>query len=323
MAKNDLSSIFDVSSVNTEYILNYPSIASIEQRDLKLLPSTYVMYWCLLATEFYRIFTIEDLREFLFRLPIVLHRMHLLDNWFGYDQLMNYKVEDQPYTFTVKDIFGHFGIEHMDAVFNYFPREEFFKRVNDDINFARLMALINHFEVIPTAKTGEEIRQLPEDRVAPGITDEVIKNAEFFAEDVMKLAPEGLFADRGRFAQKEADLEKRREAMARIPQFDLSKIPDDIVEQCIAHIFDAEWVEEMKKEDPEGFRKETEKYIYLAWLFANHYLVHRDGHTYAHEGIEINPGDYVTEDIKGDLYMIYLYNGMEELEPLLKGLLHE
>jgi hypothetical protein len=276
----------------------------------------------MMATEFYRIFTKEDLYEFLFRLPIVLDKMNLLENWFGYEQLMKYKVKEMQYTFTIQDVFDHFGMEQMEVLFNYVSREEFLENANLGPNFARVMGLLNRFEVIPTAKSGKELRTLHKDKVAAGITEEVLKNATFFADDAIKLAPEELFTDRDRFLEREKEIKERAEAIAKIPKFDIAKIPDEIMKKCIDHLFDPEFVEEIRETNEQGFEKELEKYIYLAWLGANGYIRFEKGQALVHEGIEINPDDYKNNELGNDLYMIYEYSDMQGLEPLLKGLLH-
>lgn len=52
------------------------------------MPSGWAMMWCMTAASFYRIFTKEDMKEFLFRLVITLHSMDLVENWMLKDRLM-------------------------------------------------------------------------------------------------------------------------------------------------------------------------------------------------------------------------------------------
>ncbi len=58
----------------------------------KAMPASYAMAWCMIATGFSRIFTKEDLREFLFRIPISLHSRGLVETWLEKERLMGYKV---------------------------------------------------------------------------------------------------------------------------------------------------------------------------------------------------------------------------------------
>ena len=65
------------------------------------LPSSFAMAWCMLATSVSRIFTKEDMREFLFRLAITLHSLDLVENWLMKDGLMSYSVKGKQYVLQV------------------------------------------------------------------------------------------------------------------------------------------------------------------------------------------------------------------------------
>ncbi len=94
--------------------------------------SSYGMFWCMSATSFYRIFSKEDMREFLFRLAITLHSINLLDNWLINDRLFNYSFKGQHYLMTIQNIINHFGFEAYDTYDNFSNREHFLANVGPD-----------------------------------------------------------------------------------------------------------------------------------------------------------------------------------------------
>lgn len=63
----------------------------------KILPSANAIFWCMVATSVYRIFTREDMEEFLFRLAIILNIEHLTEDWLTNNRLMSYQVNDQSF----------------------------------------------------------------------------------------------------------------------------------------------------------------------------------------------------------------------------------
>ncbi len=282
-------------------------------------PSSYGMFWCMAATCFYRIFTRDDMKEFLFRLSISLHSMNLLENWLMNDRLFDYKLKDRHYRMTVKDIMNHFGFEAYDACENSEKREFFLANVGGHIFNASFSGILEKLEVIPFESAGEDIKLIPGKKHAPKITEEIIKNAGFFASDLMKLIPDEMFTQRSEaLIEKEKQLKLRREKIRNLPVFKINKIPADIIRQCLMTFYAEDYTEYLLKE-PEDFETFGRPMIYLAWLYANN-MIESDGIT-AHpiEGVRFNYDDYELEDGGINLLITISEYNMDDTIQLLKG----
>lgn len=302
--------------VNCNYIRNYPLLE--EEGHRVLLPSTKAMQWCMLACGIHRIFTEQDLREFLFRLPIALHHLHLLNNWFAYDELMNYKVGGQSLTFSVNDIFAHYGIEVCDSVINYTSRDQFFQGIDTKLKGVVVVGIFTGVEVIPFEYDPlTETTHIRVGKVSNSINDKLLLDAQFFASDVLRQAPKDLFEQQDRFKEKLLEIESRRKRIAELPTFDLSKLPSELIDTCMDLMFDESWVKDCRMNAPDDYKDLAQKYIFLAWAFANDLMVINDGMAFPVEGLDLNPEDY-EEDCGFNLLHTYDSYNLKEVGTLLR-----
>lgn len=286
------------------------------------LPSSYAIYWCMMATFIHRIFTKEDMKEFLFRMAVSLHSRNLVENWLIDDGLINYSVNDQLYALSLDDIIMHMGFEAVDGCENWSSREFYLDNVARGISNAMFFGGLGDFLVINPVLDGLDSIDLSGKRFTPEITPELIAKADFFANDIMRFIPEKIFDQRSKtLLEKEEELALRKEKVRNIPIFEIDKIPDEIIRQCLEIMFRIDFVEELLV-SPVKFNATARPLIYLAWLWANDFL-HRDheGCVNEREGIILNYDDYELEDGGSNLLITIEDYNLEETVPLLKGLL--
>ena len=286
----------------------------------ELLPSSYAMAWCMLATFTWRVFTKEDMKEFLFRLSITLHSMDLVENWFLKDKLMNYIVNDKHYSLSLDEIIMHFGFEVIDGYNNMQPREKYLENVAKGIRDAMFVSTFEGFSVISPKITGNNEYEISGKNYTPEITPDLIKKAEFFASDLMRFIPDDTFTNISpKLLEKEQELADRRERIHNLSVFDINKIPPEVLSQCFSIMFNQKFASQLLI-DNEEFERTGKPMIYLAWLWAND-LMTSDG-IFAHEkeGVFLNYEDYTLEDGGINLLVTIEQHNMEDTIPLLKGI---
>lgn len=304
---------------NTKFIRNYRLIYNLDEESVA--PQTYAIYWCMMATFTNRVFSKDEMREFLLRLAITLHTQKLMESWFAYDRLLNFTYKGIPYVLNFQDLFNHFGFEAVDTYMNSRPQNEYLNRISEGIKNAMIIGILgDDFQVLVPKKLDEETLSLDTKEFIPEIDTGLIKNAGFFAEDLMKKAPAGLFEQANpAIEEKLKELEERRERVRNLPKFSLEKIPDDVIEQCMHLMLNREYIEELKA-NHEKYRKECHRLIHLAWLYANGLAWGIGWHSFnMAEGVEINHKDYTDEYGSVNIHDAFDEYNMEECVPLLKG----
>jgi len=118
-------------NLNCKYLTGLP--LEYLKKTGKPLPSSYAITWCMHASHINRIFTKEDMKEFLFRLAIVLDAKALVETWFLQEKLFTFFLEEIEYELTPMDIAMHFGFEVADEFENSSSRENFLNSVGTSI----------------------------------------------------------------------------------------------------------------------------------------------------------------------------------------------
>jgi hypothetical protein len=183
-------------------------------------PTSYAISWCMYATLVDRIFSKDDMREFLFRLTFVLHSKKIVENWMLTDKLFDYSIDQVELELKPQDIIAHFGFELNDSYDNYYSREIFFKDIGKTIHKAMLIAYACDFEVTPPIRIDETILEISSRHYTPVITAELIAKADFFAHDFMKSIPEEIFNNENKArTEKEKELAKRVQGLKNSPVY--------------------------------------------------------------------------------------------------------
>lgn len=285
-------------------------------------PEGFAMFWCMTATSVWRIFTFEDLKEFLFRLAVSLHSKDIVETWLMKDRLMPYKYKGKSYIFTMEDIAEHFGLEIIDSLENYVEREVWLKNIDLGISNSMLLGILDDFSVISPKKNSKGGYKPTGKEYTPEVTPELIKKAEFFAKDILKFIPESLYIKRHpNIFKKEKEIEERRLKIKNLPVFDIKMIPDEIIKQCLEIMYKEDYVEHLLRE-PKEFETFGRPLIYLAWLYANDFLEFPDDFDVIPiEGFSLNYEDYEFDDDGINIRETISDYFIEETVPLLKGLL--
>ena len=285
----------------------------------RILPSAFAMHWCMLATDFNRIFTKEDLEEFLFRLCLVLYKEDLLEKWLLTGKLMNYWVHDKKYTLTLDEIIMYFGFEIIDTVENKDSRDRFLNSMDKSIFNAMLVGKIGGFSIM-TDELNENIPHVDLDKI-PEIRfrNDSINRADFFSKDIMKMIPEEIFTNRSKLLiKKESDLVKRSEQIKNLPIFLFEKIPQSTLNECYSIIFTEDYIETLINN--QNLKEVAEPLLYLAWLFANDFLYWDKYDYFPIEGFDLNFEEYIDESGGFKLELTIENYKLEELKPIMKGL---
>jgi hypothetical protein len=314
----------DKTTFTTKYIENYPVKYNVNEEEIA--PQTYGIYWCMIATGMHRLFSKEHLHEFLFRLAITMESLQLVENWVGWDKFLTFTYKNKYYSLTPGDVFLHMGFEALDTYKDSIPRDDYLSKIGYLTGTAQI---IGHsggdFHVIRPEKIAEgedgeeDTYQVNFQNANIHIDEKLIQKAGFFARDVLKTAPQGLF-EKVPPARKEKmkELEERRQAIKNLPKFSLQMLSEDTIEQCMQLMIGAEEVEKLKQE-PKDYEEESYRLIHLSWLFANELVWGNDFGWNVREGVELNEGAYAFEDGGVNLYETYEEYNMEACEELLKG----
>jgi hypothetical protein len=91
--------------------------------------STCAMAWCMRETEVARLFTREDLYEFLFRLQILFQSTKLVEYWIIDGYLLSYTYKGLPQVLNLENILMHFGLEAYNHCIAIIPQEKDFLNV--------------------------------------------------------------------------------------------------------------------------------------------------------------------------------------------------
>jgi len=307
--------------INYRYIKGYP-LEYLKTHN-KLIPAAFAIQWCMNASYFYRIFTKDDLKAFLFRLPIALHSFGIVESWLLNNYLFKYKFNGVPYVLTLDDIIMHFGIEIIDNYINYEDRAYYLKNVGRGIEFALLHGDFDKIEIVLSENKQGVLQVISGEQSNPEINEDLIAKAYFFTRDCMKFVPENTFINRAKeLISKEKELEEQRESFEYLPTCDIVKIPANIIKRCLEIMYNPEYAKKLLVEHEE-FSKIAEPMIYLAWLYANDFTASDGAMIFAKEKLPFDYGDDKPERFSVFPIGTIESHNIEKTVPLLKGLLKE
>ena len=284
------------------------------------MPSTRAIAWCMARTEVARLFSKDDMREFLFRLPILFHLRGLVEDWLMEGTLFTYFFRGKEYTLSVDDLVMHAGLEAYDHYLNVTPRDRYLNRVKWSMNFPLTTGYAEAFPQLRIDGTKLVVDHLV---YGPELTPELIDKAAFFAADVMKIMPGKYFYHAcSNLVRKKKELAKRKKMIEAIHDFDLREIPCDMLKACLEIIScscDAEKILR-SPDDADSIDRQIRPAIFLAWTWANHFTS-KDGLFLP--GKEEFTRDYLDYEAEDGGYNLTYNIGIslpEKLIPVLKGL---
>ena len=302
---------------NVRYIKDYPGKYNLNKDEIA--PQTYAMYWCMLATGVHRIFTQEVLHEFLFRLGISLSSLEIVENWFAYDKLIPFTYNQTPYSLCIQDVFNHIGFQALDDYQDMALRQEYTGKIGRFIRNAMLVEELaaENIQVLDPVQKDTDKYLISGKPLPSVLTKDLTDKATIFANEVIKMVPEGLFAKAFPLLKDKMDeVAERKEKVESIPAFSPEILDESTVEQCMMLMLGEDEVKKLQQK-PDKYKKESHRLIYLAWLFANA-LVWSDGYGWnIHEGVNVDIFDY-EEEHGINLNETYERYNMVKCEGLLK-----
>jgi len=284
------------------------------------MPSTRAIAWCMARTETARLFSKDDMHEFLFRLPILFHLRGLVEDWLMEGTLFNYWFRGREYTLTIDDLAMHYGLEAYDHYLNVTPRDRYLNRAKWSMNFPLLAGYTETFPQLRIDGTKLVVDHLI---YGPELTPELTGKAAFFADDVMKFMPPDCFRNSGRpFRKKKRELEKRREMMAALHDFNLTNIPGDILSACMDKVWQGGPKDKILAApgNADSFDRQLRPVIFLAWMWASHFTTDDGLPLPGKEEFTRDYLDYEAEDGGYNLTYNVEMSLIEELVPLLMGM---
>lgn len=280
--------------------------------------ASYAILWCMLATGFNRIFTRNDMKEFMFRLAITLNSLNLVETWLMKDHLMDYRVKGNSYILKLEDVATHLGIEIIDSIENHSSRDKYLADIKEGIGNTMFISSFSDFSVLEPVREGDEISFRNAGELAREVTPELIAKAEFFAGDLMRFIQEETFTDRNPLLdEKEKEIGSRREKIRNLPVFDIKKISRRIIRGWVESTYKPEYASKVLK-DKQEFERKARPFIYLAWLMANDLLIINGPFTCEKEGVVLDYKDYELPGGGYRLDMTIEEYGLEELAEEIK-----
>ena len=209
---------------------------------------------------------------------------------------MDFKVKGRNYVLNLDDIVMHLGIEVIDSIENHSAREKYLSGISGGIATAMFMGGLEDFSVLEPVIEDNIIQMKQAKELIPEVTPKLLAKAEFFVSDLMKFIPEETFTDRNPLiAEKEHEIELRRDRIRNLPVYDIRKIPRRIIRDWVHEIFKPEDATKLLQ-DKKEFDKHVKPYVYLAWLMANDLIIMNGPFTCAKEGVALNYEDYELTD---------------------------
>ena len=285
------------------------------------MPSTRAIAWCMARTEVARLFSGDDMHEFLFRLPILFHIRGLVEDWLMEGTLFNYWFRGREYTLTVDDLAMHSGLEAYDHYLNVTPRDRYMNRVKWSMNFPLMSGYAESFPQLRIDGTSLVVGHLV---YGPELTPELTGKAAFFADDVMKFLPADCFRNSGRnFRRKKKELAKRKEMIDALNVFDLASLPEGILSACMDKVWKGGPKDKILANPgkADSIDRQLRPMIFLAWMWAAHFTTDEGLPLPGKEEFTRDYLDYEAED--GGLNLTYNVEMplIEELVPLLRGII--
>jgi len=318
------NSIMGSPVINVLYIKGYP--LDHDSGKLKVLPQTYAMEWAMRVTGINRLFTRDDMYEFLVRLVIILDSRGIVEDWFTNDRLFGFTVNDEMYVLTIEDVIFHYGIENFDTAENKISREHFFTIIDKGFSFESFLVNNGHPFRIAGAAYGSDINQELISELSNGVSVDIINRAELFASHLMKkYVPDDIFINISeKIKIKNKQLAERRKAIENLPVFDVLKIPVDIRKKCYEIMFaeppvDNELIrKEEDRTNPDIKENKVMSFLHLAWLFANDLMVDEGHEAWPVEGVKDFDVDLFGNGLV-NLKITFEEYYMDECVEILKG----
>lgn len=305
-------------ALNLNFIKNKQYWNTTEQ-----IPYVKAVAGLMILTGVYRLFEKEDVEQLLKRAQLLLPERQIIDRFFSDESLFGFRFNDLQYEFTTDHLKELIGLETLDADKNRIPFSEWIYKVKGCIDMYHLLIGFGVFEsleltafsshVTPTDQ-GVDIDISKTSDFELTLTHELLDHAELLGKTVIKELPSSLFTRIKEVFPNKIKALELRELPFDEPIFDFEKLPLEMQRQLWKHF----WPDMVYFNDKDQ-RNETAKLIYLAWLWANEFVIEdSDGLPYVDPRMEsFKLDDYELDDGGFNLYITYEEHDLEALATLL------
>ena len=269
-------------------------------------------------TGMYRIFSKEDVFEFIARIALVIREQPIFEQVFLEQKIFEFHVEDIRHTFDINDLRELIGFQLIDVKTNFCPRKEWMSNRPQFWNNAIQFCLINDMRIIPMEVENENHYSCPEHAYKDFARRE-ISDAEILANEVIKeIGDEPFKRLEKTHPLKFKELELRRNASP--INFFFDNLPLETQKMCWSH-----WWPDGEHFEDSAQRKLIGDLVKLAFFWANGFIEDSYGNkvedffgqTIVDERVNIFVEDYEFEYCAYNLIDTYYEHDLGALFPLL------
>lgn len=293
-----------------------------EENRETVTPVVQALFSLMNLTGVFRLFEKEDIYELVKRAQLIFPERNLIADFFNEDLLIEFPFENKNYKLDLNSLITYIGFEVADVNKNHAPFACWALNIpNYKQNTSLITTAIGtlNLDASRSNVSGEKNNLAIDFSYAPVdifLNHELVKKAETFATTILNKIPEEAFKQiKRKFPSKFLELELRN-APFKEPIFDFEALPKDKQEALWKHF----WLNMEYFNDPNQ-RDHDLLLIYLAWLWANDFVIdkdlnsiHIDFRMKNFEPDEIEEG----EDGINELLNLNILYGLDELFPLLK-----
>ncbi len=286
-----------------------------------LTPQVQALASLMNSTGVARLFEKEDIHELVKRAQLIFPERDMITDFFNEDILIEFPFKNEVYKLELDTLISYVGFEVADVNKNYTAFESWAINIPHYKQAAGIIATAGGTLNLDNSRSNVsgdknnlaiDFGNTPDD--IP-LSHELVEKAEIFAEAILKRIPGKVFARlKTEFPDKFLELELRN-APFEEPVFNFETLPKEKQEALWKHF----WPDMEHFNDPIQ-REHDIRLIYLAWLWANGFVIDEDIN-FVHIDFRIknfDPEELEEQDGTNDLLSLNMLYNLDEILPLLK-----
>lgn len=280
------------------------------------IPEFQALYYLMTVTGVNRLFEEDDLYELLRRSQILFPELDMIRRFMTDDIFLEFSWKNGKYVLDLDFLKNSIGFEAHDLALNQIASDFWDVGISNQVSAANLFGALTKTVTLGEAviRNGNTIEIKTKSLNQESLTNEENKRAEILASTVLKEIPESEFLRlKKNFSNKFLELEMRTRSFE-APVFDFNSYPKQKQEALWSHFYP-----NMENFDDVETREYYEKFFYLAWLWANGFILDDDiNNVQVDPRIDFDYMDYEIDDMGFNLYESKLREDLEKLFPLLE-----
>lgn len=281
------------------------------------IPELQALYYLMTVTGINRLFEEDDLYELLRRSQILFPELDMINRFMTEDIFLEFYWKNGKYALDSDFLKNCIGFEAHDAALNQIAPDFWDVGISDLVSGANFFGAITKTVTLGDSivKNGDTVEIKTRSLNQESLTDEENKRAEILASTVIKEIPKKEFQRlKIFFPNKFLELEMRRKSL-NLPEFKFDSLSKKKQEILWKHFYP-----DMENFEDKETREYYEKFFYLAWLWANDFILDDDINN-----VQVDPRiegfdymDYSIDDMGYNLYESKLREDLGKLFPLLE-----